>query len=97
MEKGVNEMKKFRRLSVLLFAMLMLLTACGSDEAAESEAAGGDGKKKIRVVTDAAYAPMEYQDKGEIVGLDIDFMKAVAEEAGYELEIEHVGWDPIFI
>ncbi len=97
MTKGVYGMKKFSRLSVLLIAMLMLLAACGSDEPADSEAASGNAKKKIRVVTDAAYAPMEYQDKGEIVGLDVDFMKAVAEEAGYELEIEHVGWDPIFI
>lgn len=91
---------------ILLVAMF--LTACGSasapqetggtgDENAENPETEVDETKTLRVVTDAAYAPMEYQDKGQVVGFDIDFIKAVAEEAGYELQIEHVGWDPIFV
>jgi polar amino acid transport system substrate-binding protein len=35
------------------------------------------------VGTDAAYAPFESQnEKGEIVGFDIDIVKAVAQKAG---------------
>nr|WP_241481570.1 basic amino acid ABC transporter substrate-binding protein [Mesobacillus campisalis] len=86
----------------LLLVLAMFLTACGSSPQDEgSEGAGNaedtETKKTLRIVTDAAYAPMEYQDKGEVVGFDIDFIKAVAKEAGYEVNVEHVGWDPIFV
>jgi glutamine transport system substrate-binding protein len=91
-----------KRLMMIWSIVLMLtviLAACGSSEetSGDTETNKEEEKKTLRVVTDAAYAPMEYQDKGEVVGFDIDFVKAVAEEAGYELEIEHVGWDPIFV
>ncbi|WP_053361662.1 basic amino acid ABC transporter substrate-binding protein [Bacillus sp. FJAT-27251] len=84
----------------LVLAAAMFLAACGS---ASEETSGNGGqetaedKKTLRVVTNAAYAPMEYLDKGEVVGFDIDLIKAVAEEAGYEVNVEHLGWDPIFV
>lgn len=78
-------------LPILLTVFLVILSACGTSKT------GGGGDKTIRVVTDAAYAPFEYQDKGEVVGFDIDFIKAVAKQAGYEVKIEHVGWDPVFV
>ncbi|WP_066072719.1 basic amino acid ABC transporter substrate-binding protein [Neobacillus soli] len=85
-------MKKLKVVSsVLMVAFLLILSACGTSKT------GGDEKKTVRVVTDAAYAPFEYQDKGEVVGFDIDFIKAVAKEAGYNIKVEHVGWDPIFV
>lgn len=87
-------MKKIKVGSLVLSVIfLLILSACGT-----SKTTGGDGgKKTLRVVTDAAYAPFEYQDKGEIVGFDIDFVKAVIKEAGYDIKVENVGWDPIFV
>ncbi|MCP8615445.1 basic amino acid ABC transporter substrate-binding protein [Salirhabdus salicampi] len=86
---------------LLIFASLILvLAACGTSENGENDGQGSDGgdeKEKLRVVTDAAYAPFEYMDKGEIVGFDVDFITAVLEEAGYEFTIENVGWDPLFV
>ena len=88
-------MKKIKLVTTfMVMAFMLILTACGSSETSSN---GSDKEKKLRVVTDAAYAPFEYQDKGEIVGFDIDFIKAVAKEAGYELDIAHTGWDPIFV
>lgn len=86
-------MKKVKLVStVLMVAFLLILSACGTSKT------GGDGEKKtLRVVTDAAYAPFEYQDKGEIVGFDVDFINAVAKEAGYNVKVENVGWDPLFV
>ena len=90
-------MKKIKLVTTfMVMAFMLILTACGSSETS-SNGSGSDKEKKLRVVTDAAYAPFEYQDKGEIVGFDIDFIKAVAKEAGYELDIAHTGWDPIFV
>ncbi|MFD2216681.1 MULTISPECIES: basic amino acid ABC transporter substrate-binding protein [Metabacillus] len=94
-------MKKGLFVSVLMLSFMFLLAACGTSQETTSgegsEAGETEEKKTLRVVTDAAYAPFEYQDKGEIIGFDVDFIEAVAEEAGYEIEIEHVGWDPLFV
>lgn len=88
-------MKKFKIITtVLVFSLLFVLSACGTSKTATGSKSE---KKTLRVVTDAAYAPFEYQDKGEVVGFDIDFINAVAKEAGYKLKVEHVGWDPVFV
>lgn len=85
-------MKKGLFISVLMLSFLFLLAACGTSQETTSgegsESGETEEKKTLRVVTDAAYAPFEYQDKGEIVGFDVDFIEAVAEEAGYEIEID---------
>lgn len=87
-------MKKNGILFALFMAAVLLLAACGTG----SEKANGDraGKQKLRVVTDAAYAPFEYMDKDKIIGFDVDVFTAAAEEAGYDFEIVNVGWDPLF-
>ena len=87
-------MKKWILSLVMMCAFLAILAGCGT-----SDDSSGDGEenKTLRVLTNAAYAPMEYMDKDNVVGFDIDFIKAVAEEAGYELDIQHIGWDPLFV
>lgn len=88
---------------ILLFLIglvVSLLAGCGSAETDgknNDKNTSGENKKTLRVVTNAAYAPMEYLEGNKIVGFDIDFVNAVAEEAGYKVKIEHVGWDPLFI
>jgi glutamine transport system substrate-binding protein len=89
-------------LFLVMMAMILMLSACGTSQTSKKEDTNGSGSEKeeqktLRVVTDAAYAPFEYQDKGKIVGFDIDVINAVAKEAGYNLDIVHVGWDPVFI
>lgn len=92
-------MRRLSKLSVVpILALTLILGACGSDEPTNDSSGSGDGeaKEKLRIVTDGAYAPMEYMDNGELVGFGIDFTNAVVEEAGYEAEIDVIGWDPIF-
>jgi len=53
--------------------------------------------KKIIVATDATWPPMEMVDKDKkIVGFDIDFLNAVAKEAGFTVEFKNTAWDGIF-
>ena len=54
--------------------------------------------KKILVATDATWPPMEFVDEKtkEIVGFDIDMLKAIAAEGGFEVEIMNQAWDGIF-
>lgn len=91
--------KKLSIMFVLFLSFSLILSACGTGKESSNDEGNNsqDTKKTLRVVTDAAYAPFEYMDKGDIVGFDIDFITAVAKEAGYEVKIEHVGWDPIFV
>jgi glutamine transport system substrate-binding protein len=94
-------MKKRFFAIVLMSIMALIISACGTSKTSETSGTGSGSekneRKELRVVTDAAYAPFEYMEGDKIVGFDIDFLKAVAKEAGYELKIEHVGWDPIFV
>jgi polar amino acid transport system substrate-binding protein len=65
----------------------MLLVGCG----------GGGGPDKIRVATDATWAPFEYVDTEteEIVGFDIDLFDAIALRANLTVEYENVAWEPL--
>ncbi|MGI2335055.1 MAG: basic amino acid ABC transporter substrate-binding protein [Dehalogenimonas sp.] len=51
----------------------------------------------IRVATDATWPPFEYIDTAtnQIVGFDIDLMRAIAEKAGLQVEFVNVEWDPL--
>ena len=53
--------------------------------------------KTIKVATDATWPPMEMIDANKkIVGYDIDFLNAVAKEAGITVEFKNTAWDGIF-
>ena len=81
-------------LSVVLFVGVFLMFSC--DKAKEKPAAE-TAVKKIVVATDATWPPMEMVDQNKnIVGFDIDFMNAVAKEAGFTVEFRNTAWDGIF-
>lgn len=49
---------------------------------------------KVKVVTDATFAPFEYTDEaGNLVGFDIDLMNAIAKEAKIDFEWVNVAFD----
>jgi polar amino acid transport system substrate-binding protein len=52
---------------------------------------------KIRVATDATWAPFEYVNTttNEIVGFDIDLFDAIAERADLDVEYVNVDWDAL--
>lgn len=97
-------------LTILLLGGL-LISACaqpgapteapaGESEEPAGEGAGdvpGTGGEVVQVATDATWPPFEYIDEStnEIVGFDIDLMKAIAERAGIEVEFVNVGWDAL--
>lgn len=62
-----------------------------ADEAAPAEAAGD---KTWIIAMDTVFRPFEFTDEtGEFVGIDVDVMKAVAEDQGFSYEIQSLGWD----
>ncbi|MBW4056373.1 MAG: basic amino acid ABC transporter substrate-binding protein [Proteobacteria bacterium] len=78
-------MKKFRFLSV---AALLAVSISATAMAAPMN---------IKVATDATWPPMEMVDTHKkIVGFDIDFLNAVAKEAGFTVTYKNTAWDGIF-
>ncbi len=82
----------------------LMLAACGKQEPpataatpAPAATAPAPAAKVYVVGTDAAYAPFESQnEKGEIVGFDIEVVKAVAQKAGIEVKFLNTPWEGIF-
>jgi polar amino acid transport system substrate-binding protein len=85
-----------------LLAAGFVLAACGKKEEAPAPApapvAAAPAPAKVYVVgTDAAYAPFESQnEKGEIVGFDIEVVQAIAKKAGIEVKFVNTPWEGIF-
>ena len=50
--------------------------------------------KKFDVATDTTFAPFEFRDgSGELVGIDMDLIRAIATEEGFEVDIKSLGFD----
>jgi polar amino acid transport system substrate-binding protein len=75
---------------VLLAAASLLLVGCKKKEEPAEE-------MHIVIATDATWPPMEMVDENkEIVGFDIDLMKAAAKAGGFTVEFKNTAWDGIF-
>lgn len=71
----------------LLFALLLPALLCSSAVAAE----------KIVVATNPTWPPLEFLDDNKnIIGYDVDMIRAIGKEAGMDVEVIMVAWDGIF-
>ncbi|MGL4790552.1 MAG: transporter substrate-binding domain-containing protein [Anaerotignaceae bacterium] len=60
------------------------------EEMAQEE---GIGYESLVIGLDDTFAPMGFRDaNGELVGVDVDLMKAVAEKLGVEIELQPIDW-----
>lgn len=65
-------------------------TAEETADAADTEASD----KTWVIAMDTVFRPFEYTDEnGEFVGIDVDIIKAVAANQGFNIEIQSLGWD----
>lgn len=83
-------MKKTFLLSIcLILAMSFLTLGCTKEDEPTAKA------KILKIATSADFPPFEFQDeKGqEYVGFDMDIIRAVAKEMGYEAQITSVNFD----
>ncbi len=81
----------------LAAVMSLSLVACEKHDIETRRASGLGALRVYQVGTDAAYAPFESQnEKGEIVGFDIDIVRAVARKAGIDVTFVNTPWEGIF-
>ncbi len=88
-----------KKLTALLLTLVvgMSFAGCGNKNVAPAENGKTDNKtesKKYVIATDKGFSPFEFQDeKGNIIGIDMDILAEVAKDQGFEYEIQYVGWD----
>ena len=97
-------MKK-KIIGLLFLAMMMtgILAACGTKEendtgnqennAETGEQPDTEESKTIIVGTEAGFAPYEYMEGNEVVGIDMDIAHAIADSLGKELVIKNMDFD----
>ncbi len=68
---------------VLAFVLLVSMAACGTTS-----------DKNFVIATDKGFSPFEFQDAdGNIVGIDMDILAAIAEDQGFTYDLQYIGWD----
>ncbi|MFJ2989676.1 basic amino acid ABC transporter substrate-binding protein [Collimonas sp. NPDC087041] len=81
--------------ALMLACSLLALTACGKKE--DGATAANAGRTEYVVGADGAYAPFASEnEQKELVGFDIDTMKAVADKAGIKIKIVNTPFDGLF-
>ena len=71
-----------KRVLFCCFICLFLISGCSFKD-----------DSKLVLVTEAGFAPYEFYQNGEIVGVDIDIAKEIAKELGKELVVKDVSFD----
>ena len=72
-----------KKILILIVITIIFITGCGKKD------------NQLVMVTEAGFAPYEYYENGEIVGVDIDIAKEIAKYLGKELIIKDVSFDSI--
>lgn len=76
-------MKK-SKIFTLILILTFIFTGCSKEK-----------KGTLTLVTEAGFAPYEYYSNGEIVGVDIDITRKIADSLNMELVIKDVAFDSI--
>jgi arginine/lysine/histidine transporter system substrate-binding protein len=88
-------MKKKNTIIAMCASLALFLGACGgSSEEGQSNSGGSSEEKVLKMGTSADFAPFESRNpEGEFVGFDIELAQHIADELGYELQINDMKFD----
>ncbi len=82
-------------IGVIVVTVTVAIFSKNGEENLSKEKEISSEKEKIIMVTEAGFAPYEFYDGEEIVGVDIEIAKKIAEKTGKELEIKDTDFDSI--
>jgi len=90
-----NRLPLLASLTAMFILLFTIGGAVGIANAATKPAAAADGVEgqTFTIATDTTWAPFEFQRDGELRGIDIDLIKAVAKDQGFEVKIDVLGFD----
>lgn len=91
-------MKKLTAL-LLTIALGLSFAGCGTknettNDTKQNNAENKSESKNYVIATDKGFSPFEFQDaEGNIVGIDMDILAAIAEDQNFTYDLQYVGWD----
>mgnify|MGYP001095406530 CR=1 FL=1 len=93
-------MKKLTAFALALVMALGLLSGCGSSNSDSNTPSGDDAsdaaaKTKLVVATSPDFPPFESLEGSEVVGIEVDILKKVAEKMGMELDLQQMDFDSV--
>lgn len=84
--------KKLAAAGLIAAAAAGLLAGCGST--GQKAVSSSEAPQKIVVGLDDSFPPMGFKDEnGNLTGFDIDLARAVAKEAGIQVEFKPIDWN----
>lgn len=95
----MKNVKKILAIGLVAVFALGMLAACGNKDNGGSAPTGSANApapsgQKFVIATDMGFYPFEFEDAdGNLVGIDMDLIRAVAEDQGFEIDLHYVGWD----
>lgn len=74
-----------KKLPVIILTMILIVTSASVVWGAEV----------LKVATEAGFMPFEFVDEktGELLGFDMELIRAIAAELGMEIKIDNISWD----
>ena len=84
-----------KKMTAVLLAGVMTMATGASCVMAEGEVEAIKAAGKVVMTTNAEFEPFEFKDGEEIVGIDVEIAKKIAEKLGVELEITDIAFDSL--
>lgn len=93
-----------RVVAVVAALMVALFTVGGALPVAQARTAAAESAqhpaaglpKVLRVGTEGVYPPFSFHEGGRLTGFDVDFMKALGNKLGVQIQFVEVPWDSMF-
>ena len=101
----MKNLKKILAVCMVALLAVGVLAACGNSggnsgggdtpaPAGSGSAAPSSEVKNFRIATDKGFSPFEFEDEnGNIVGIDMEIIAAIAEDQGFTYDLQYIGWD----
>ena len=86
-------MKKF--LAIVLAAIMICVSFVACSSKTDDKSNNDSQQATLTVVTNAEFPPYEYKEGDEIIGIDAEVAKAIADKLGMKLEIVDTKFDSI--
>ncbi len=80
---------------MVLTGLLVTVIGCGGQSGQKDNDGSQEQKTKLVIGTEATFPPFEMSKDGEYTGFDMDLIRAIAENQGYEVEIKNLGFDAL--
>jgi polar amino acid transport system substrate-binding protein len=95
MEPIVTSLQRLMFVVITTASVALFGSGCGKEETTSTTGAPAPAKTLV-VGTEATFPPFEMRDeKGEIVGFDIELVKAISAKNGHPVEIKDMGFDAL--